>query len=327
MSSSIDHAPPFAGFARGWFVISFSDEVATGQVVPLRYFGKDLVLFRTEAGEARVFDAFCPHLGAHLGHGGKVSGEGLVCPFHAWRFDARGDCVEIPYAKRVPPKAKIDCWPVVERNGIVFVWHDPEKGAPEYEIPAIDDYVAGRLLPWKHSHLEVKTPPLAIVENVADIGHFIPVHQTHPDVAAFQNEYVGHTATQINKGVAYPLRGGRDPYELRATYYGPGYQVTHLSGVGKGWIVNAHTPIDEERVVLRFAVSLAPSADPRMTHEFMDRYVDNMRDGFLQDVRIWENKIYLDRPTLCDGDGPIGQLRRWYRQFYEPRTISAAAAE
>ena len=46
--------------------------------------------FRTEAGEVAVLDAFCPHMGAHLGHGGKVEGGGLVCPFHAWKFDGAG---------------------------------------------------------------------------------------------------------------------------------------------------------------------------------------------------------------------------------------------
>jgi 3-ketosteroid 9alpha-monooxygenase subunit A len=52
-----------------------------------------------------------------------------------------------------------------------------------------------------------------------------------------------------------------------------------------------------------------------------------MRDGYLQDVQIWENKIYLDRPILCDGDGPIGEFRRWYSQFYTPRNEAADAAE
>jgi hypothetical protein len=44
-------------------------------------------------------------------------------------------------------------------------------------------------------------------------------------------------------------------------------------------------------------------------------------------VQIWENKIYLDRPMLCDGDGPIGEFRRWYAQFFTPRKQRADAAE
>jgi hypothetical protein len=35
-----------------------------------------------------------------------------------------------------------------------------------------------------------------------------------------------------------------------------------------------------------------------------------------QDIPIWENKIYISPPVLCDGDGPIGIFRKWVRQFY-----------
>ena len=82
----------------GWFCVAYSDELQVGEAKPLRYFGKDLVLFRTESGKAVVLDAYCPHLGAHLGHGiheetgigGRIEGETIVCPFHAWRFNGNG---------------------------------------------------------------------------------------------------------------------------------------------------------------------------------------------------------------------------------------------
>ena len=73
-----------------------ADSLPPGGVLSLRYFGRELVLFRTESGEPRVLDAFCPHLGAHLGHGGKVQGESIRCPFHGWCFDGRGACTAIP---------------------------------------------------------------------------------------------------------------------------------------------------------------------------------------------------------------------------------------
>jgi len=68
-------------------------------------------------------------------------------------------------------------------------------------------------------------------------------------------------------------------------------------------------------------------ASKGMSAELVDHFINNMRDGYLQDVQIWENKIYLERPMLCDGDGPIGEFRRWYSQFYTPRAQSADAAE
>ncbi len=305
----------FPGFARGWFVIGFSDELEVGQVKPLRYFGQDLVLFRDEQGEPRVLDAFCPHMGAHLGHGGRVEGDGVVCPFHAWKFDGAGDCVEIPYSDKIPSKAKVPCWPVRERNGILFVWHDPNKGPPSWEIPALSGHGELPWSPWDYGLMKVKTHPREIVENVVDVGHFMPVRGT--DVAEISNEFKDHTATQINSGVAYPLGGGEDNYSLRATYYGPGYQVTTMDGYLSSRLVNAHTPIDAETLHLRFAVSLKQRDEEPISSALFQSYVENLREGFFQDLRIWENMRYRDPPILCGGDGPIIKLRRWYSQFYE----------
>ena len=50
----------------GWYAVSLSHELEVGQVKPAEYFGREMVLFRTESGEAKVLDAYCPHLGAHL---------------------------------------------------------------------------------------------------------------------------------------------------------------------------------------------------------------------------------------------------------------------
>ena len=61
----------FPGYPRGWFVIGVSSELEVGEVKPIKYFGREMVLYRSETGNAIVHDAFCPHLGAHLGYGGK----------------------------------------------------------------------------------------------------------------------------------------------------------------------------------------------------------------------------------------------------------------
>jgi 3-ketosteroid 9alpha-monooxygenase subunit A len=58
-------------------------------------------------------------------------------------------------------------------------------------------------------------------------------------------------------------------------------------------------------------------------------FVAEIDRQFGQDIPIWENKIHLPRPLLCDGDGPIALLRSWARQFYSglsevPETMGVA---
>lgn len=311
--------PSIHRFARGWFLIAFSPELAIGDVRPLRYFERDLVLFRTASGAATVLDAFCPHLGAHLGHGGRVDGEQVVCPFHAWAFGRDGVCAHIPYATKIPPRARVQPWPVVERLGGIFVWHDPDGGAPDWDVPEVE--TADGWTPWHPSLLTVQTQPREIVENVADSAHFPTVHRT--EVASFENRYDGHRATQLTRGRAFPKGGGVDNFEIEATYHGPAFQLSDMRGVLHARLLLAHTPIDADTLHLRFAVMLE-RAGPR-TESFAQMYVDNLTTGFHEDIAIWEHKAWRERPTLVATDGPIGRLRTWYATFFQPRASQVEA--
>jgi 3-ketosteroid 9alpha-monooxygenase subunit A len=306
----------FQGFARGWFLVATSEDIAPGEVKPLDYFGQHQVMFRTQSGEVRILDAFCPHLGAHLGHGGVVVGDDIRCPFHAWSFDGEGRCSGIPYASKIPPRAKIHSWPVSERDGMIFVWHDRERGAPDWEIPGIEDHDSDTWTPWHWGQVRIKAHPREIVENVVDVAHFVTVHGTH--VSTISNEFDGHRATQINSGIAYPIGGGKDRYSLRATYHGPAFQLTEMKGFMDSRLVNAHVPVGPNELDLRFAVSLRRDESGR-AEQYLEAYVENLRGGFFQDIEIWEHLEFRDAPMLCDGDGPVIKLRRWYAQFYAPR--------
>ena len=74
-----------------------------------------------------ALDAYCPHLGAHLGYGGKVVGGDIECPFHGWRFNTDGRCTSIPYADKVPDIARTGRWEVREVDGGVWVWWDVDR--------------------------------------------------------------------------------------------------------------------------------------------------------------------------------------------------------
>ena len=88
---------PFTWKVTGWFMVGWSAEYQRGDVRPLRYFGEDLVAYRDDSGELHVLSGHCRHLGAHIGHGGKVVGDCVECPFHGWRWGPDGTNRYIPY--------------------------------------------------------------------------------------------------------------------------------------------------------------------------------------------------------------------------------------
>lgn len=313
-----------------------SDELEPGGVKPIRYFGRDLVLFRTETGAPVVLDAYCPHLGAHLGVGGTVVGDSIRCPFHAWRFDGQGQCVEVPYAKRIPQRAQTRGYPVRDINGLIMLWFDHDRVEPDFDIPVLPEWGAEGWTGWNLHRMDIATHPREIVENVADKAHFEIVHRFE-EVLEFENQYEEHMATQWMHG-----RSAVGETHSRATYYGPAYQITWMDGMFEVRLLNAHTPIDENHLHLFFgimirrreALSEEEWGNLRQRQEMMDlpgdiqldpanldavyqAYVETTRQGYYDDVAIWEHKLYRPDPVFCDGDGPIAKLRRWYGQFYQ----------
>ena len=164
----------------GWFVVSYANELKIGDVKAVRYFGQDQVLFRGESGKAAMLDAYCPHLGAHLGHGGLVKKDCIECPFHAWEWDANGKVANIPYAKNIPPRAKeakIFTYPTVEKNNLIYAWYHPNGDEPSYEVetyPEIldpdwsDNFVSSEYI--VDCHIQ------DMAENAVDAAHFQYVH-------------------------------------------------------------------------------------------------------------------------------------------------------
>jgi 3-ketosteroid 9alpha-monooxygenase subunit A len=129
---------PFTWKVTGWFMIGWSPEFPVGEVRPLRYFGEDLVAYRDEAGELHVMSAHCRHLGAHIGHGGKVVGDCVECPFHGWRWGPDGSNRYIPYQPDRPNRAlTLRVYPAIEQYDCVFVWHQPQGKEPQWDMPEI----------------------------------------------------------------------------------------------------------------------------------------------------------------------------------------------
>jgi 3-ketosteroid 9alpha-monooxygenase subunit A len=320
MQESLGRKPAAqARFAKGWYLVSWSTDLEPGGVKPLRYFGKNYVLFRGEDGKATLLDAHCPHLGAHLGYGGRVEGNDIICPFHAWRFSASGRCTEVPYASRIPPRAAVDAYRVREHSGMIVAYFGAEGSEPDYEVPALEEMDDPAWTPLQQAHIEIATHPREVVENIADFAHFGPVHNTFID--DFKVIIDGPRATQRSIGYGYGFKGERIDMVSVATYHGPAIQFTRLQWTYDMVLVNAHIPIEENKLLLRFGVMVKAGDGVTLPPVVLEAHIAAARDGYFQDVAIWEHKRWRDHPILADGDGPIGEVRKWYASFYPDATL------
>src|SRR5262245_58430185 len=319
---------PMARYPNGWFMVAYADEVAPGAVVPLRYFGQDMVLFRGEDGAARVLDAHCAHMGAHLGYGGKVKDNCVECPFHAWRWNGKGECASIPYAEKIPPKARMRAWHVTEANGMIFVWYHGEGAAPAWEVPAVPEYGSAEWTPYEKRRWKIKTHNQEMAENSVDSAHFLYVHGTvdQPTTTAEVNGHLLHVLSQTKMRTPMGKVGGS--VEVHA--YGFGCTTTRFRGIVETLLVSSATTIDEDYVDVRFAFTVRKITNGDVTSNVGKAFIREIERQLAQDIPIWENKIYVTPPLLCDGDGPIGIFRKWAKQFYSDsdsrRATSATAS-
>ncbi|MFZ6179783.1 aromatic ring-hydroxylating oxygenase subunit alpha [Nannocystis pusilla] len=315
---------PFTANPIGWFMVAYSDELKPAGVMPLHYFGRELVLFRGQDGVARVLDAHCPHLGAHLGHGGCVIENNITCPFHGWRFDGSGSCVGIPYAKKIPPAAMLRRWPVSEKNGMIFVHHAPDESyAPTWEVPALAEHESQAWTGYARRRWRVRTNVHEIVENAFDVAHFCFVHGAIrlPESKVTMNGPL----FQVNSHTAFDTPAGVMEGDIDIDTYGFGMFTARYRGLIEGLIIASLTPIDDEFVDVRFTFTVKRVPDEAATAFVAQQFMEDACHQLEQDIAVWEHKRFLARPLLCEGDGPIGLFRKWARQFYPVSTLRARA--
>lgn len=310
---------PLPTVPNGWYKALYSDELAVDEVKPLAILGRAFAAYRGEDGVARITDAYCPHLGAHLGHGGRVDGDAVVCPFHGWRWDgATGRCVGIPYAKRIPANAEIATHPTREQNGYVMVWHHAAGEAPSFEVAEIPETADPRYRRYKRMRWVLDSHVQEIYENIVDVAHFRALHKMDIQkvgwgpVGGPDSPTVRLHVDLLRDNTEQAGEGGRT--EIESFLYGPGLQVTRLSGKMKGVSVNSLTPLGDEKVEVghTYYVERSDPSTEREVEAYWDYY---MNDHYL-DFEVWNHKRFLDHPLLASGDGDVAAFRRWFRQFY-----------
>src|SRR6266542_6108855 len=100
----------------------------------MRLLGENLVMFRDTKGDVGAFVENCPHRGASLFFG-RNEEAGLRCVYHGWKFDATGQCVDMPSEpaeSNFKSKIKVHAYPARDVNHMVWVYMGPREVPPPF---------------------------------------------------------------------------------------------------------------------------------------------------------------------------------------------------
>jgi phenylpropionate dioxygenase-like ring-hydroxylating dioxygenase large terminal subunit len=311
---------PYEAIPNGWFAVAQSRELRAGRVLEKRYFDREWVLWRDSTGAPVMQEAYCPHLGAHLG-GGTVRGDRLHCPFHGFGYGRDGACASTPDG-RTPPRVRLRTVPLRESAGLVLGWWHAEGEAPAWEPPVIDPAGYTR---YKFLRRAFRGHPQEICENSSDLVHFGPTHgygDPHATRAPRFDGPVLHVDYAMTRSLDFlgmPKR--RTPLLFSAQVYGLGFSRVHarMPSVGvEADLLVMPTPITAEQVELNFAARVKQLRVPFLGALLRELFVRGYTSDLMADVPIWARKRYVARPPLIEGEQPIAAYRKFAAQFYSP---------
>ena len=122
-----------------WIPAAKSSElVADGDPLRLMLLGEKLIAFRDSSGNVGIMDHRCPHRCASFFFG-RNEGNGLTCVYHGWKFDAEGNCVDMPNVpadQNFKHKVKAKAYKTEEFNGLIWVFMGDQENVPP--LPAIE---------------------------------------------------------------------------------------------------------------------------------------------------------------------------------------------
>ncbi|KAK7475347.1 hypothetical protein BaRGS_00033423, partial [Batillaria attramentaria] len=337
----VGNLPPV--YPNGWFGIMESFNLKVGESKAVNMVGQELAVFRDEKGVAHALNAYCPHIGAHLGIGGRVKGGCLECPFHGWQFRGEdGKCVHIPYGdtdKKLPDKSQVKSWPVAELNGWIYLWFHAEGLEPTWRLPEMEEITKGQWVFRGRTEHFINAHIEEIPENGADAFHLGHVHgcfvgastdlrymwnklwgfaQHHwfagwealPEPDSHIGEmHVTHKMSIFGVHIAFM------DVNVTARQIGPGVVYLMMNTLfGGAVLIHNVTPIGPmmQKVTHNLYVNWtfpAPFAKILLLCEA--RQIE-------RDIMIWNNKHYEAKPLFVKSkeDSLIAKHRRWYSQFY-----------
>ncbi|MGE8303548.1 MULTISPECIES: aromatic ring-hydroxylating dioxygenase subunit alpha [Pseudomonas] len=174
LAQDIAPAKPSTFPLNQWYVAALGWELKD-RPVGRTLLNTSVVMFRTADGKVAALEDRCCHRALPLSDG-TLEASGLRCGYHGLLFNEAGKCIEIPGQEKIPSKAKVAAFHVVEKDQIVWIWFgSPEHPAPIDEPPAYDVHTNGHYL-FEGDVYHYDAPYQLIHDNLMDLSHLGYVH-------------------------------------------------------------------------------------------------------------------------------------------------------
>ena len=161
---------------NAWYIAAWAHQITT-KPLARTICNEALVLYRDSAnGKVGALEDRCCHRGTPLSMG-EVVEDGLQCGYHGLVFDNSGTCVRIPGQDKIPPKARVRSFPIVEKDEFIWIWMGEAAKADVSKIidyPIHNDY---KKWPHKHAMYHIKGGYMLMVDNLMDLTHLGFVHK------------------------------------------------------------------------------------------------------------------------------------------------------
>lgn len=286
------------GFVKNaWYCAGWDTDISLARdaLVTRRIAGQSLLLYRTPEGTAVAMEDRCCHRSAPLSLGRKEGGD-IRCMYHGMLFAPDGRCVDIPGMEKIPEKACVRTFPVVEKDNWVWVWMGDVAQADEALIcDAIGPSAPGWNL--RTNHLRVDTGYREEIANLADLSH---VSWVHGETFGGSEDW-----SYIKPSHALNPRGIETRYCVRKVP-APAF-ARHLFAPDARFDIQVHVQLSVPcNFILRFAVHEAGSAKEGPTNGALvldtasGQAVTPRDDGSVDYYYSWGCSRETDMPGVVD---------------------------
>ncbi len=295
---------PLPPVHAGWYLLCFASEIGY-DLTPLSIGNRRLMAVR-ERNQIRVFDATCPHRGAHLACGGRLAGGAVICPFHGKRIALGG-----------PGRLAVAEHEVLRAGDAVFVRLSADPAYDRGFRQVISDLAQDCcVIGFMRDHVPV--PPELVLENAFDVEHFSAVHGI-PRVTGMEVK-PGHHGELVIEGEFATRRPswqkGTDElvsYRYCDRAFSPTIVVGELGPPDRSSVVISAASPAPGGCIARIVIAIRAG----QLDEFGD-LAAGTRYAIEQDLKIWSNLDLTVEPRLDASDAAIVAFRRFCAEFPPP---------